>query len=650
MIRNAVFCYLLAVVLQTVVLAQSPPPRPRLLFPASELSQIQSRAFTPGTPTADAYGNMVTSVSLSVPSNPLDWSFTRNVRRMTEVALRYRLTGNTAFAANARNALMAVTNGVYPTGNNGPYALATLPCAIAITYDLIYDQLSAADRASVVARLEQWVNALQTGTNAVGSYGAYGGATDNYSFAWSAGIVMSLLAIWGETNRPNLLFDIQQNMQRIESGWKDGVSPDGSIDESYGYTNYGVLWALRSAIAVEHCGLGDYITGTNVLKTSRWLANSLIGNEFPWMGDSSPSHKGLRLDPIVYYAIDRTNDAETLEGIERIFAIEPISDIAVTWSFSPYITVLLRYPLGLTPSRPVTRSSFYRDNRNEAPAQGNKLNNFFGVGLGGHAFLHNDTQASDEPLSALYNIRDEWMNHAHEDDGHIVMGTGGVQHYIDRGYAGGSAAQSNAHNIVQVQGLASFGGNGNNYYSPPGSEGRFYGEKKAATFSRGFDYVRGDHRTMWQMNKADRTVAMIKDPVAPYAILIDVVDRNGSNQTYDEVFHSASSAVGTGSASNPMRVTRNGKQMRAVWLSPGNASVLSGGAVSGGGITSYVNRVRATGTEVAFVSTHGPVAPSSTSPLPNPTAQTAGGIAQFSGTRIAFSSAVRAVPSGTRTP
>ena len=537
---------------------------------------------------------------------------------MTEQAFRWRVGGDTAAGNSAKALLCSGTwnclNILTPTGLSG-YVNGSYPAAMAITYDLIHPLLSTTERVAVVAKLEQWVAALLLGSSGVGPLSSYGGATDNHSFALATGISITLLAIWGDSTLPLIPQTVSLWLNFIRDGLKDAISSDGSVDESFGYACYGDVYCLNALIAGMYCGFGDRIANTNILKTPRWYAYSLVGSTFPWLGDSGPTHRGLRFDPVLYYAVARENDAVGLHGLLRIEALQPIDANASTFAFSAWISVVLHYPENLAAQAPTQPSAFFSDNQNQVPAgqtaQWNKTHNFDVKGSGGTAFLHAGAVGS-AALDACFIIRDEWMNHAHEDDGHLSISAGGVEHFIDRGYAqnGGSFlnAQHSDHNIVTVQGGAAFGGS--NHFNPPGADGRFLGSKVASLLceSSGSDYVRGTHANMWMMQQAERSVLLVRDETVPFMVVFDALNASGTaSVTMEQRWNSTGPASGAGTVVNPMLVTNAGVTLRSAWID-GPVSVVAGASTYSpySGITYYPHIVRAPATgPKTFLSVHG---------------------------------------------
>ena len=614
------------------VLASAQTPHPRLLFTSSDVPALQAKVNASGTPAAQSYAAMVSSAGLVTSSSQHAFVVYRGVRRMTEVAFRYQMTGYAPYGDNAKTVLLQYCNWLTPTSDKA-YLSSTYPCALALTYDLVYDRLSASERATVVAHLESWVTTMRNGTNGWTTYASFVHAVDNYAMAWCTGISFTLMAIEGDSGYSNLQGLIEDNLGKLEAGWNDAISPDGSVDEAYGYASYGNVYSIHAGVAALNCGYGDRLAGKNILKTPRWLSASLAGDTFVWIGDSSPTHKGNRIDPVVFYPLQRSDsaDPEAFWGLNRIYEVEPISNATPTHALSANVNRALYYPHLLTEQVPEVLSGFFRDNLNQGSAWSNKLQAYPEVGEGGHAFMHNSTSPSWTKLSAYYLIRDEWMTHNHEDDGHFSLAYDGVWQFLDIGYASSSTwhgAQTTDHNIVLVQGASPFGGAANNYYNPP-PNARFLGQKKDAMVSPLLDYVRGEHDTMWMMDAAERSVIMIKEQVAPYTILIDRVRKDGATHTYEEVFHSAGPASGQGTTASPMTIAASGVTLRSTWLSPSNVNVVAGSSATNAGTTYCRNKVTATGVEVTFLSVHGGNAPLATTPLSNPLANTVGGVVSW---------------------
>ncbi len=617
------------------VCAQSLPAHPRLYFTAAEVPALAAKVNVSGSPAALAYAACVSSAALQTSgtlpstSNQMAFVVMRSLRRMQEVAFRYAISGNSSYGSNAKNLLMQVIPLLTPTGASA-YQMCSYPMALAATYDMVHPLLSAAERAQVVTHLEGWIAAMKVGTNGVSSYSGYQAATDNHSFAWCAGIAFTGMAIAGESTLASLNSDITSNLAKINSGWRDAISPDGSVDENTGYANYGALYAIHAARAGERCGFGDTIAGTNILRTPRWVAAALFGSDFYWCGDSSPTHKGTRMDPVLYDIVARTSDGEALWGLNRIFALNTIGDTTPTHAFSPHLNKALCYPAALQPQEPALLSAFFRDNINVGSPTASKTSNAFEVGQGGHALLHNTASATQTQMGLMYMIRDEWMNHSHEDDGNLVLSSEGSHFFLDLGYAATSTyagGQSTDHNIVLAQGVAGFGGDTTNYFNPPSPNARFLGKREAVLLSPTVDYVRGNHANMWQMSRADRGVLLIKDASDPYMLLLDDVQKDTTVRTYEEVFHVPSVPTGTGSASSPLLTTAGVRTLRSVWMAPQQVTCIAAAPVtSAGGIATSKLRVQASGTGVLFLSVHGRAAPIALLPLTGAQSGTVGGL------------------------
>ncbi len=599
---------------------------------------VQQRIATPGSRAALAFAQLSTSYAfqcgtssgLCPGGSQESWRVYRSLRFMTEQAFRWRVAGDAAAGTSAKALLVAGTwnclNALTPTGQNG-YVNGTYPAAMGITYDLIHPLLSVSERALVVSKLEQWIAALQLGSSGAGPLSAYGGATDNHSFGLASGIAVALLAIWGDSQLASIPASIASRLDFIRDGYLDAISPDGSIDESFGYACYGAEYALHAMLAGWHAGFGDRIAGTNILKTPRFYGMALCGDAPPWMGDSSPTHRGLRFDPVLYHTVDRTSDAEGLHALLRWEQKQPITVDASTFAYSPWISLILHYPENLLPEAPLVTSALFRDNLNLPSATlgagWNKTHNNAALGNGALAFLHT-ARPGAQAFDVSYMIRDEWMNHAHEDDGHLSFGMGGKIHVMDRGYAqnGGAFldAQHADHNIVTVQGAGAFASA--NHFAPPGTDGRFGGAVKARLVSRqsGVDHVRGDHAGMWMLSRAQRSILLVKDESAPFLVVMDDVATGGTGSVvFEERWNAAGPWTGLGTFSSPALMNVGGSTLRSFWLGdpvtlvPGAATLTAASALT---CWPHVVRGGAAAGERTFMSVHAAaVATQFTAPL-----------------------------------
>ena len=639
-----------ALVLSAVTIGQSlptsPPARPRLLFTSADIPALQARINGGGVP-GWAFSQLSGGASFQVASNQASWQVYRSVRFMLEAAVRWKLTGNTSARNSALNLLIrGYPNAIgylVPTGGNKPYIEATYAGAIAMAFDLLHDELNTAERAAIVTELQSWVTAMYAGTAGPGGYYSYSGATDNQSFAWNTAIALSLLAIWGEpgVNNSSAVSGIDAALAKIEDGYRDAVSPDGSYDENSGYALYGPLSSLRAHVAAQNCGFPDRVTGTNARGLPSWFGRLLIGDSFHWTGDSSPTHRGVEFDPILYWIVKREADAEGLWFLERVRAVQNIEINTTTFAFSAFLSAFLHYPDALVGQAPEVMSGFYRDSLNVVPNGSpgwNKLNNNSAVGDGGSAWLHNTTDPSNENAFGIhYIIRDEWMNHSHEDDGHVDLVNNGVHHVLDRGYAspaGYPQAQSTQHNIVTVGGQ-DFLGNATNPFHPPSPEGRYLGSLEAKCLTPSFDYMRGDHRFMWMMERADRTVVLVKDPAEPFAIVLDRVRKTSGSHTYEQRWNTAGPMNGAGTPSNPVTITAGQQTMKAAWLAPAQVTIAQGAQETNAGITFHGNRALVSGvgdTPILSIWYGGGI--QSFSPLSAPASNTYGGVVTWSADRV----------------
>lgn len=633
------------------VLPGTPPMRPRMLFTVNDIPALQARTGV-GGPVTDAWNAfrpgpewLCGSGGGNCGGKQVHWRMDRTARYMLELAARYAITGNVASGQGAVQTLVGggsnsmvgwVRPAGRPSGVWGAYREGALVAASAATYDMVRPLLSNSQRNQVVAWLESWIDGFRTQTNGVGPYSLYGAATDNHSFAWECGISMALMAIWGDSSRSNIPAQIDESLRRIRDGHMDVFSPDGSYDEGHGYLNYGGAYAVRALIAGRNCGFADYLQGSNVLKAPRWYLGLNSDGLFPLHGDTSSRHRSQKWDPIMYFLAAESGDEEALFALEELALVRPVNEDSDSQGFSPYLTTFLHFPVGMTSRAPRVRSQFFRDNRNRTPTGDpfwNKTNNEPGLGLGGTAYLH--AMVPGAPVfSANFIIRDEWMSHAHEDDGHVGVILNGEALFLDPGTSSNLAnpsywgSQSLQHNIVSAD-RASFLGTGTNHFRPPAPEGRFLGERKASLLGVGADYVRGDHRFMWMMERAERSLFMVKDGDWPLLLVHDRVRRGGGATIYEQRWHTPQAMTGNGSVATPFEVRGNRGRLHGIALTPnGLTRVTSSRLVnSATNLGLYRNELRTSAVnETDILTLWSPARVSSLTPLAGPVGETRGGI------------------------
>lgn len=660
-VRTAVWVLLLS----GVVMAQTapfpvpttPPPRPRLVFTAADIPMLQARVQAGGAPVNLGWNQMAQRATFQSWGR-LDPRTGWSLRGLTELATRYAIQGDLTAASDARAMLFGpgqTVLGVFrPGADDKPYWTGTHLGAVAIAYDLLHPYLTSSERAQVRTWLERGITDLQRVSFPTGPYSSYQSCTDNWIFGVEAGVTMALLAVWGERSSvhtpASTAQDIDRRLTMIHEGYLDVVSPDGSYDEGAGYANYGAIWGIRTLLAAENCGFGDRLSGTNMPRLPRWLGSMLMSDRYPWIGDASgyagaidDNHRGTRWDPVLYALVRRAADGVGFEALERLRALEPLGDRSDCVGYSPFLDVFLHYPTNLLPERDLVRSAFFRDNENIGPGGGTssvKFSNQSGIGTGGHALLHNDDRPGDRAFSILSIIKDEWTNHGHEDDGHVSVHVDGVPLFLDLGYTavvGTEFPQNLAHNIVSFEGR-SFGSS--NHYSPPYPNARFEGRRVADLYGVGGDYLRGDHRKMWQMDRAERSLLFLKDATLPRFVLLDVVDMGPGEPAgdYEQRWHTAEAMLGDGTVQDPFRV---------VVSNPGGPStglygVLLGSRVPvslhnsgrlhnpGSGLDYHQVRLRQTTSGlVHFFTVWAPAAPTAQFPLVAPAPETIGGGLSF---------------------
>ena len=174
-------------------------------------------------------------------------------------AFGYQLTGNAAYAAKAREQLMTYVSWTAwdfgETASLGGPDLNTAHMLLgtSVAYDWIYETLSAADRATISARIAteaQKVAAYLPGAWWIDEY------LQNHNWIDTAGLGMAALALSGEDPRAaGWLALVQADLEKLKV--TIGQIPDGSWHEGLPYEGYGLSMALPFWQAMRHAG-SDY--------------------------------------------------------------------------------------------------------------------------------------------------------------------------------------------------------------------------------------------------------------------------------------------------------------------------------------------------------------------------------------------------------
>jgi hypothetical protein len=247
---------------------------PGLFFNASDVPALRQTAQTTHASIA-AHITTILNAHLNDPApTPTEYDDYRFLGCQVAVwAFGYQLTGNTQYAAMARSELLtyaswsAWDNGETASLGGPDLAEAHMLMGNAIAYDWIQETLSAADRATIVAKLGAEAQKVAAYYPSAWWNPQY---LQNHNWIDTAGLGMVGLVLQGEDSRAaGWLAIAQQNMVLLTQ--TIGQIPDGSWHEGLPYEGYGLAFATPFWAAMRHAG-SNYLPDLGVLRSyGRWL-------------------------------------------------------------------------------------------------------------------------------------------------------------------------------------------------------------------------------------------------------------------------------------------------------------------------------------------------------------------------------------------
>ncbi|MFI6681597.1 DNRLRE domain-containing protein [Kribbella sp. NPDC050470] len=178
------------------------------------------------------------------PPNSVDTS--REVkRRVYSLALVYRLTGDSRYAARAAEELLAAS--AFPDWNPSHFLdVGEMTNAVAVGYDWLYDYLSAAQRATIRTAIE--TKALQPALTVYVQPASFYTQTHNWNLVCNA-VALGALAIGDES--PELADQVlRKSITSIQNGISE-YNPGGGYAESPVYWAYGTEYLVQYLAAFK---------------------------------------------------------------------------------------------------------------------------------------------------------------------------------------------------------------------------------------------------------------------------------------------------------------------------------------------------------------------------------------------------------------
>jgi hypothetical protein len=259
---------------------------PQLFFSQNDVGPLREAAASSHreiashiTSILDAHlGDAAPTGLINDPSIVWDLRFYGN--QVAVWAFAYQLTGNTAYAAKARQQLLTyLTWPDWSFGETTSTSFSSLQIGHMLSgtsaaYDWIYPYLSDVERQQIAARIGNEANQLALALPTTNAWYAEDFVC-NHNWIATAGLGMAALALQGEDARASGWLKLaEDNLAKLKLAL--GPISDGTYHESFGYEGYGLSMSLPFWTALARTG-ADY-TDMGLL---RGLGKYLLYNEIP---------------------------------------------------------------------------------------------------------------------------------------------------------------------------------------------------------------------------------------------------------------------------------------------------------------------------------------------------------------------------------
>jgi sugar phosphate permease len=435
---------------------------PRVFVTEAEIVQLRARA---ATTHRDSWQRVLAKLAaMQGPPPPAPGPQERRAQNnvafaISEISLAYAVEQKPAYLAAARQWLFAAIDyepwGYTFNKPNVDLAAGHLLYAIGWAYDLLYHDLTEAERARVRASLERHA-AL------VANYFSPGGTrkrfafTQNHDFIPTAGLGVAALALMGESaEAPKWAALARAHQHRAGTL----LSPDGYYYEGMEYWIFSSPWLVHFLDAWEHC-TGESLWAQGPFANWKYyVAHSLLPDgqgvfDFGdvWEGPLTRAKRGEEYDRIypggtlqsnynvLYRVADRLRDPQTQAVATRLASFGH-SNLEEYWSLIWFNPALTPAPMSALPAFHTFEDSglvFWRSGW-EASATAFAIKG--GPPEGHHALAQ---------LSAI----PEWEpsnGHAHPDVASFIIFAKGQYLTGDTGYAG--VPLTRQHNTITIDGM-----------------------------------------------------------------------------------------------------------------------------------------------------------------------------------------------------
>jgi len=327
------------------------------------------------------------------------------VFRMITLGLAYRFGGDKRYLDKAEAELNNVCD--FADWHPDHYLdVAEMTTAVAIAYDWLYDDLSAATKSKVVASIKTKALDLVIREYATGDDGSWAKRNTNWNVVCNAGMVLGALAI--AENYPDICAEVVNNAVKYVPNCIEHFAPDGVCYEGPAYWNYTNIYFAELLRALEDnfgqsFGLAD-MQGVSQAALTFIRCLSPTGKVFSFADASGVSPSA---DPVYFYFSRRFNQPEVAAYYRSLIAAYNQQDKSPRWHYFMAIP--------------------WYDNAAFAGVERPKLAVFEGIN---DLFVFNGSSSTPHSVYLIAKTGDPDMAHQQLDVGTFVIESDGVR-WID---------------------------------------------------------------------------------------------------------------------------------------------------------------------------------------------------------------------------
>jgi hypothetical protein len=489
-------------------------PHPRLYLTSDVMVVLQKKAVASDPDWLDLKARADLLLTYSIPaydryawppmSIPYSYQGSQWLEAAQVLGLAYKVTGNTAYADKLK-VLIDVINasGTTPVTVDSGFPSRTVPFAMALMYDWLYDYLDAPTKSAMIATINSYYASYVAG---VGWYMGSTPAYDNYFGGHLLGFGTCALATYGDNaTAPAMLADIRTKWDNnIPAAFESGGFSGGGTLESFNYGPNHFIRLLQFAIALQ-TATGEDIYSSYGAKIAQNLLYNLKPNRWQATdeGDFPGTYVGVMPSnlPIILSAFTSGVEAEWMAHFYSNLTSTPYAEANNTIQRADYFTrFLFKIPRPLTDYRN-TEPTHFRSSGDE------------------HVYMRSDW--TDNAVWASYmagNIR--WVGHAQNSAGHVSIQRGGDYLLVNsgpwKGDDGLTGSPRNFNTASQWTNTLYFT-DGGDYMHAGGLTGTYAGGQmslfpdtnrvRAYSATEDYTYAKADHTNAYDVRSISRNEA-----------------------------------------------------------------------------------------------------------------------------------------------